>query len=76
MEGQGNCGRRGGVSLSNLFQVKALFGSGEGEEDLSEDWIENASWELPQVVVEGVDVKQVKDWSRQEGEGDAKGQAE
>ena len=37
-----------------------LFYSDEGEED----GVENVGWELLQVVVEGVGVKQVEDQSR------------
>ena len=50
-----------------------LFGLGEGEEDLVEGWIENVTWELLQVAVEGVGVKQFKDGSWEEGEGGVKG---
>ena len=67
----GNCG----VELLSLVQVEMLFSSGEGEEDLAEDWVEDVIWEFLQVVVEEVDVKQLKDQSRQEGEGGAKGHA-
>ena len=50
---------------SNLFQVVSLFDSGEGEEDLSEDRMEDVGGELFQVVVEGVGDKEVQHWSRQ-----------
>ena len=58
-----------------MFQVAALFSSGEGEEDFSEGGVEDVHGELFQVVVEGVGEEEIKDWSRQQGEGGAKGQA-
>ena len=48
-----------------------LLGSGEGEVDLSEGWVEDFAWELLQVAVEGMGVEQFKDGSRQEREGGA-----
>ena len=60
--------------VSDLFQVVALFGSGEEEEDLSKGRVEDICRELFQVVVEGVG-EEVKNWSRQQGEGGVKGQA-
>ena len=61
--------------VSNLSQVVVLFGSGEGEENLREGGVEDVHGELLQVAVEGVGDEEVKDWSRQQGEGGAKGQA-
>ena len=61
--------------MSDLFQVVALFSSSKGEEDLREGWVEDVHGELFQVAVEGVGDKEVKDGSRQQGEGGAKGQA-
>ena len=61
--------------VPNLSQVVALFGSGEGEKDLGEGGVEDVCGELFQVVVEEVGEEEVKDWSRQQGEGGVKGQA-
>ena len=44
--------------------VMLLFCSSKGEVDLAEGRIEDTARELLQVVVEGVGVKQLKDWSR------------
>ena len=52
-----------------------MFSSGEGEEDFCKSGVENVGGELLQVAVEGVGDKEVKDWSGQQGEGGAKGQA-
>ena len=73
-KGQGY-GGRGCRGLSDLSQVIMLFGLGEGEKDLGEGRMEDVHGELFQVVVEGVGEEEVKDWSRQQGEGGAKGQA-
>ena len=73
MKGQGYS-NRGGVR-SDLFQVGVLLGSGEGEEDFCKGGVEDVGGELLQVAVEGMGDKEVEDWSRQQGEGDAKGQA-
>ena len=73
-KGQGY-GGRGRRMMSDLSQVVALFGSSKGEEDLREGWVEDVHGELFQVAVEGVGDKEVKDGSRQQGEGGAKGQA-
>ena len=62
--------------VPDLSQVVALFGSGEGEKDLSEGRVEYVCGELLQVAVEGVGEEEVKDWSRQQGKGGVKGQAE
>ena len=61
MKSQGY-GDRGG-ERSNLFQVAALFGLGEGEDDFSEGRVEDVGGELLQVVVEGVGDKEVEDRS-------------
>ena len=74
VKGQGYCSRRCGV-LSNLLQVLTLFSSREGEEDLDKGGMEDAGGELLQVAVEGVGDEEVQDQSRQQGEGDVKGQA-
>ena len=74
-KGQGY-GGRGRRMVSNLSQVVVLFGSGEGEENLRKGRVEDVCGELLQVAVEGVGDEEVKDWSRQQGEGGAKGQAE
>ena len=73
-KGQGYSSR-GRKMVSNLFQVVMLFGLGEGDENLSEGRVEDVRGELFQVAVEGVGEEEVKDWSRQQGEGGAKGQA-
>ena len=52
--------------------IVLLFGSGEGEVDLSEGGVKDFAWELLQVAVEGIGMEQFKDGSRQEGEGSAK----
>ena len=52
-----------------------LFGLGEEEKDLGEGGVEDVHGELFQVMVEGAGEKDVKDWSRQQGEGGVKGQA-
>ena len=52
-----------------------LFCLSEGEIDLVEGGVEDVTRELLQVTVEGVGVKQLKDWSRQEGEGSVKWEA-
>ena len=49
-----------------------LLSLGEGEVDLLEGWVKDLTWELLQVVVEGMGVEQFKNRSRQEGEGGAK----
>ena len=49
-----------------------LLGSGEGEVELLEGWVEDFAWELLQVAVEGMGVEQFKDGSGQEREGGAK----
>ena len=59
--------------MPDLFQVVVLFSSGEREKDLGEGRVEDVHGELFQVVVEGVGEEEVKDWSRQQGEGGAKG---
>ena len=59
----------GGFCLST---VVLLLCSGKGEVDLLESWVKDFTWKLLQVVVEGMDVEQFKDGSRQEGEGDVK----
>ena len=66
LKGQGNGGGGvGGLLLnSNLVQIEMLCGLGEEEEDLEEGGIEDIAWELLQVAVEGVGVKQFKDQSR------------
>ena len=74
-KGQGYGGRECRM-VSDLFQVVALFGLGEGEEDLGEGGVKDVHGKLLQVAVEGVGDEEVKDWSRQQGEGGAKGQAE
>ena len=74
-KGKGDGSRRDGILLFDFLQVEILFCLNEEEEDLKKDGVENVGWELLQVVVEGVGVKQVEDQSRQEGEGGAKGQA-
>ena len=74
VKGQGY-GGRGCRMVSDLSQVFMLFGSGEGEKDLREGRVEGVCGELLQVTVEGVGEEEVKDWSRQQGEGGAKGQA-
>ena len=74
-QGNGNRGVGGLLPSFNLVQVETLFSSSEEEEDLMEGKVEDVTWELLQVVVEGVGVKQFEDQSRQEGEGGAKGQA-
>ena len=61
--------------VSNLFQVVTLFSSGEREEDFGEGRVEDVHGELFQVVVEGVGEEEVKNWSGQQGESGAKGQA-
>ena len=61
--------------MSDLSQVVTLFSSGEGEKDLSEGGVEDVCGELLQVAVKGVGEEEVKDWSGQQGEGGAKGQA-
>ena len=61
--------------VSDFFQVLTLFCSGERVEDLSESRIESSDGELLQIAVEGVGDEEVKDQSRQQGEGGAKGQA-
>ena len=61
--------------VSNLLQVVMLFGLGEGEEDLGNGRVEDVCGKLFQVVMEGVGEKEVKDWSRQQGESGVKGQA-
>ena len=71
-QGYGSRGCRMGPDLS---QVVMLFSLGEGEKDLGEGRMEDAYGELFQVVVEGVGEEEVKDWSRQQGEGGVKGQA-
>ena len=74
MKGQGYGGRESGV-MFDPSQIVALFGSSEGEKDLREGGMENVGGELLQVLVEGVGEEEVKDGSRQQGEGGAKGQA-
>ena len=49
-----------------------LFSSGEGEVDLAEGWVKDFTWELLQVLVEGMGVEQFEDRSWQEEEGGAK----
>ena len=73
-EGQGNGGEGVGGLLNNpsLSVVVLLFCSSEREADLVEGWVEDVVGELLQVAVEGVDVKQFEDWSRQEEEGGVK----
>ena len=71
-QGYGSRGCRMGPDLS---QVVMLFSLGEGEKDLGDGRMEDAHGELFQVVVEGVGEEEVKDWSRQQGEGGVKGQA-
>ena len=61
--------------MFNMSLVVALFSSGEGEADLNDGRVEDVHGELLQVAVEGVGDKEVKDGSRQQGEGGAKGQA-
>ena len=46
--------------------IVLLFCSSEIEIDLAEGWVENITRELLQAVVEGVGVKQLEDWSKQE----------
>ena len=74
VKGQGY-GGRGCRTMSDLFLVVTLFSPGKGEEDLGEGRVEDICGELFQVAVEGVGDKEVKDWSRQQGEGGVKGQA-
>ena len=74
VKSQGYSGR-GCRMMSDLSQVVALFSSSKGEEDLGEGWVEDVHGELFQVMVEGAGEKDVKDWSRQQGEGGVKGQA-
>ena len=52
-----------------------MFSSREGEEDLDKGRMEDAGGELLQVAVKGVGDEEVQDQSRQQGEGDVKGQA-
>ena len=76
-EGQGNGGGGVGGLLNNpsLSMVVLLFCLSKGEIDLMEGRVEDVTRELLQVMVEGVGVKQLKDWSRQEGEDSAKWEA-
>ena len=60
---------------SGLSAVMLLFGSREGEVDLSERWIEDLARELLQVVLEGMGVEEFEDGSHEEGEGAAKREA-
>ena len=60
---------------SGLSVVVLLFGSGEGEVDLLDRWVEDLTRELLQVVLEGMGMEQLKDWSHKEGEGGAKREA-
>ena len=59
----------------SLSMIVLLFSSSEGEVDLAESWVEDVTGELFQITVEGVGVKQFKDWSRQEEEGGVKWEA-
>ena len=59
----------------SLSTVVLLLSSSEGEVDLVKSWVEDVAGELLQVAVEGVGVKQLEDWSRQEGEGGVKWEA-
>ena len=52
-----------------------LLSSREGVVDLYERWEYDFAGELLQVAVEGVGVKQFKNWSDEEGEGGAKREA-
>ena len=74
VKGQGY-GGRGYRMMSDLSQVFTLFSSGKGEKDLGEGGVESVHGKLLQAMVEGVGEEEVKDWSRQQGEGGAKGQA-
>ena len=66
MKGQGNGSGEVGDSLLsfNLIQVEMLLSLEEGEEDLEEGRVEDIALELLQVVVEGMDVRQLKNWPR------------
>ena len=66
MKGQGNGSGKVGDSLLsfNLIQVEMLLSLEEGEEDLEEGRVEDIALELLQVVVEEMDVKQLKNWPR------------
>ena len=66
MKGQGNGSGEVGDSLLsfNLIQVEMLLSLEEGEDDLEEGGVEDIALELLQVVVEGMDVKQLKNWPR------------
>ena len=59
MKGQGYSDRGG--ERSDLFQVAALLGLGEGEKDFGEGRVEDVGGELLQVAVEGVGDKEVED---------------
>ena len=74
VKGQGY-GSRGCRMVFDLSQIVALFSSGKGEEDLRKGGMEDVRGEFLQVAVEGVGDKEVKDGSKQQGEGGAKGQA-
>ena len=52
-----------------------LLGSGEGDVDLLECWVEDLARELLQVAVEGMGVEQFEDWSHEEREGSSKWEA-
>ena len=67
-EGPREWGRGVGGLLndSGVSMVVLLFCSGEGEVDLEEGWVEDVARKLLQVAVEGVGMKQLEDWSRQE----------
>ena len=60
---------------SGLSVVVLLLGSGEGEVDLSERWIEDLTRELLQVVLEGMGMEEFEDGSHEEGEGAVKWEA-
>ena len=63
------------MNNTSLSTVVLLFCLSEEEIDLVEGGVEDVTRELLQVTIEGVDVKQLEDWSRQEGEGSAKWEA-
>ena len=77
MKGQGNGCREVDSWLNDpsLASVVVLLCSGKEEIDLMESWVKDVTWELLQVAVEGVGVKQFEDRSRQEEEGGVKWEA-